>query len=163
MKKVLQTIQQRLPQGLMATFLVNDLNNGANGLASGILNSQNIPQLMNALFKLSVVVGATLAVLQLVYAGYLYMGSDLIDKKSEAKERIQNALVGLLLLGATFLIIQQINPDILDLNIVKRIPSVNQGVGTGGGSTSGTNTSAPTGANTPTPDNVFLPDASIGM
>ena len=104
-----------------ATFLVSDFNTGGNSLFAGIANGASIADLVNALFKLAIILGAMLAVLRLVYAGFLYMASDIWSKKDEAKTAIQNALIGLMLLLATYLILNQINPNILNLNVSNQI------------------------------------------
>ena len=58
-----------------------------------------------------------------MFAGFLYMGSDFWDKKNQAKEIIQDVVLGLLLLLGTYLILAQINPEILNLNILKSFSS----------------------------------------
>ena len=72
---------------------------------------------LNALFKASLAVGAILAVLRIVYGGYLYMTTDVWSKLEDAKRVLSDAVIGLLLLLAIWLILNQINPHILDLNI----------------------------------------------
>ena len=89
-----------------------------------------------------------LAVIRLVYAGFLYMGSDIFDKKSAAKEAIQNAIIGLLLLVTTFIILNQINPDILNLDVLKRIQSSESGTSAGVTTESAPNTQLDSGQGT---------------
>lgn len=72
---------------------------------------------INTLFQASIMIGAMLAVFRIAYAGWLYMGSDMWSKKGQAKEVFQGAIIGLLLLLAVYLILNQINPDILSLKI----------------------------------------------
>lgn len=104
---------------LYPTFLVSDFNNSK--LFGNITSADSIGSLINGIFKIAIIVGAMLAVLRLVYAGFLYMGTDLFDRKSAAKEAIQNAIIGLLLLVTTYIILNQINPDLLKLNITQNI------------------------------------------
>lgn len=70
------------------------------------------------LFNLSITIGALLAVLMLAWSGWQYMTSDVVSMKGDAKKRIQNALIGLLMLLATVLVLRQINPDLVSLSIL---------------------------------------------
>ncbi len=85
--------------------------------------SGGLPGFLNAVFNIVLSVGAMLAVLQLVRAGYMYMGSDMWSSKGKAKEIIGNAVFGILLLLSIYLILRQINPDILNLNILRNVPT----------------------------------------
>jgi len=90
--------------------------------------SSDFSGFINGLFKFSIAIGAIGAVLRLAYAGYLYMGqSDMWSHKGEAKQIIQDVTIGLLLLLAIYLILYQINPDILKLTALERIKPVQQG------------------------------------
>ncbi|MBI5644669.1 hypothetical protein HY970_01070 [Candidatus Kaiserbacteria bacterium] len=73
----------------------------------------------NSAFKTAISVGAILAVLRLAWAGYLYMGNDMWSHKSKAKEIIGDVVLGVLLLLSIWIILNQINPDILKLNILR--------------------------------------------
>ncbi len=73
---------------------------------------------LNALFRVALSVGAMAGVLRLVYAGYMYMGSDMWSSKGKAREIIGNVVLGLLLLLGIYLILFQINPQILNLNVL---------------------------------------------
>lgn len=72
---------------------------------------------LQKVFVGAISLGAILAVLRLAYAGFLYMASDLPSVKGRSKEVIQDTLLGLFLLLAIWIILRQINPDILDLQI----------------------------------------------
>lgn len=77
---------------------------------------------VNSLFKFALAAGALAAVLRLTYAGYLYMGqADMWSHKGQAKEIIGDVTLGLLLLLGIWLILNQINPDILKLNALRNI------------------------------------------
>lgn len=89
--------------------------------------SGDFSSFINGLFKFAIAIGAIVAVLRLAYAGYLYMGqSDMWSHKGEAKTIIADVTLGLLLLLSIYLILFQINPDILTLNALKRITPVQQ-------------------------------------
>ena len=90
---------------------------GLNASASG-----NLSDYINSLFKFALAIGAMGAVLRLAYAGYLYMGqADMWSHKGEAKTIIGDVTLGMLLLLGVWLILNQINPDILSLNALQRI------------------------------------------
>ena len=83
---------------------------------------------INKLFQFALVIGAVGAVLRLAYAGYLYMGqADMWSHKGQAKAIIGDVTLGLLLLLSIWLILYQINPDILTLNALKNIKPVQGG------------------------------------
>ena len=81
----------------------------------------------SAMFTAALAIGATLAVLRLGYAGFMYMTSDVWGNKHHATEIIQQAVLGLLLLLAVYLILFQINPDILNLDILQSIKNSTAG------------------------------------
>lgn len=94
----------------------------AGGRLGNLYQSADLGQFINRLFTAALSLGAILAVLRLAFAGYLYMTKDSFQQKSNAKEVIGNAVLGLLLLLSIWLILRQINPQLLDLNILRHIP-----------------------------------------
>ena len=88
-------------------------------------NTTSLAQFFNSLFKAAIVVGALLAVLRLGYAGFVYMTTDLPGAKGNARSIISQTVLGLLLLLAVWLILKQINPDILNLDILKNVKPTN--------------------------------------
>lgn len=90
-------------------------------------NTGDLSTFLNNVFKFALTVGAIGAVLRLAYAGYLYMGqADMWSHKGQAKAIIGDVTLGLLLLLSIWLILYQINPDILTLNALKNIKPVQQ-------------------------------------
>lgn len=85
---------------------------------SGAFNG-NLADFFNLLFRSAIVIGAILAVLRLAYAGWMYMGSDVWSSKQRAKDAIWGVVLGLLLLLSVWLILKQINPEILNLNVLR--------------------------------------------
>ncbi|HUO56273.1 MAG TPA: pilin [Candidatus Paceibacterota bacterium] len=70
-------------------------------------------------FNIVLSVGGILAVLYIAYAGYLYMGSaDMWSNVQHAREVLSNAIIGLLLLFAIYLILNQIDPQLLNLGVL---------------------------------------------
>ena len=79
-----------------------------------------LPDVLNNLFQIAISVGAILAMLRIAYAGYLYMGSaDMWSTKQHAKDVFRDAIIGLLLLLSIWLILYQINPCLLDLQVLQ--------------------------------------------
>lgn len=78
---------------------------------------------VNIFIKLSITIAAILAVIFIVLGGFKYMTSESLSLKEEGKDNIKNAIVGLILLSASFLILNTINPKILEFKL--EIPSVN--------------------------------------
>jgi len=67
-----------------------------------------------------------LAVMMILAGGIQYATSELISSKEAAREKIQGAILGLLLALGAFVILNQLNPDLLkiDLNIKKETVTV---------------------------------------
>ena len=94
-------------------------------LLNQALSSNSLAAYLNNIFKIVLSVGAILAVLRIAYGGYMYMGSaDMWGNKQQAKEIIGDAIIGLLLLFGMYLILFQINPNLLNLNVQKDIQPI---------------------------------------
>lgn len=91
------------------------------GRVSNLYGSTSLAEFINRLFYAAIAVGAILAVMRFAFAGYLYMTTDAWGQKSKAKEVIGDVILGLLLLLSIWLILRQINPQILDLSILKTL------------------------------------------
>ena len=112
-----------------------DLNASGGSRLAGLYASGTLADYLNKIFQFAIVIGAIAAVLRLMYAGYLYMGSaDMWSNKRRAKEVIGDVTLGLLLLLTVWLILSQINPDILKLDALRGIVPAGQ---TSGGTTNG--------------------------
>lgn len=74
-------------------------------------------QYITGIFTLLVGAVTILAVIWIVLGGIQYMSTDAWSGKSEGKEKIKNALLGLLLAGASWLILYTINPELIDINL----------------------------------------------
>lgn len=82
-------------------------------------SNASLPKYIGSLFAIALSAGAILAVIRLVWAGYHYMGSDMWSSKDKAKTIINDVIWGMLLLLGTYLILYQINPCILNLDILQ--------------------------------------------
>jgi hypothetical protein len=77
---------------------------------------------LKQIFNWGIGIAISLAILVIILGGVQYMTTDAIFKKEEGKKRITGAVAGLLLALSGWLILNQINPDILkntDLNLKK--------------------------------------------
>lgn len=92
---------------------------------------------VNALFRMTISIGAVIAVAQFVYGGIVYMMTESgAVQMGESKERMQNALLGLVMLLSTYVIFNQINPDLLNLNVnLEQLPEKQNGGTTPSGRT----------------------------
>ena len=81
----------------------------------------NLAEFINKIFTFALSIGAMLAILRIALGGYLYMTTDLWSTKERAREVLRETILGLLLLLAVWLILHQINPDILKLDILKSL------------------------------------------
>ena len=117
MKKIFRFLQARLHGSLYAAFV--PLASFENTKLASIYGSdQNLSSYLNNVFIIAISVGATIAVLRFAYAGYTYMGSDLLDKKQKAREMITDVFIGLFLLLSVYLVLYQINPNILKFDFI---------------------------------------------
>lgn len=83
-------------------------------------DSNTLPKMLNALFQFAITLGGILAILRIAYGGWLYMGrADMWSNKQHAKDVFRDAIIGLLLLLAVYLILFQINPCILQLGLLQ--------------------------------------------
>lgn len=73
-------------------------------------------KLINALFKILITAGALIAVLSLTIGGVQYMVSGSAAIKGKAMERVRASLWGILLIAGIWLILNTINPQLLNFN-----------------------------------------------
>ncbi len=100
-----------LAQGSVYAPLV-DLSNAGQGN-----QVQTFEQYINFLYGMSIAVAALLAVIKIVIAGAKYMFSDVINTKGEALSDIQGAILGLLLILSAVIILELINPQLVNREI----------------------------------------------
>lgn len=93
--------------------------------------------LIPGLFRLMIGIATALAVVTIMFGGIKYMSTDAFGGKSEAKKTIENALWGLMLALAAWLILFTINPKLVEFNlsITPQPISTSTPPGTGGAGT----------------------------
>lgn len=79
--------------------------------------SGDLSGFLNIIYKIAIGVAASLAVLQIIHAGILYMGGDSVTETKQARSLIGNALLGLVLVLSPYIVFGIINHNILGLKI----------------------------------------------
>jgi uncharacterized membrane protein YgcG len=112
-----------------------------------IYQSQDLTTFINRLFFLMISIGGMLAVGKLCYAGWLYMMGESYGSVKKAKGIVGNVVIGLLLLLSIWLILKLINPEMLNLDVLKSLkdPAFSSGGSSGSGTTGGTTGGGSTG------------------
>lgn len=88
------------------------------GLTQGVTaDTAGLANFFNNLYKYLVGLAAVLAVIMIIWGGLEYSTQDSVSKKSDGKERIYQAIFGLVLVLSPVLIFSIINPSILNLSI----------------------------------------------
>lgn len=83
-----------------------------------ISTASSFTSFLNTLYKICIGVGAVLAVLMIMYAGVLIMtSSGSVSSNEKAKNYIQNAILGLVLVLTPTIVFGIINPRILNIDI----------------------------------------------
>lgn len=84
----------------------------------------NVSTFVPNIFILLIAIAGGLAVVTIVVGGFQYLSTDAISGKKEGKQKITNALVGLLLAIASYIILNTLNPQILQFNLaIRGVPS----------------------------------------
>lgn len=94
----------------------------------GIQKTSSITDYINRLVPFVIMLAAVLALVQIVVGGMEWALSEAISSKQEGKERITMALLGLLIALLSYLILNVINPDLVNL----KDPSIPTVKGTSG-------------------------------
>ncbi len=80
---------------------------------AGVPTTVTLPQYLNYIYYIGLGAVGIAALGMLVYGGFLYMLSDTVTSKEKARDYITGALSGLVLGLAAFLILNTINPALL--------------------------------------------------
>lgn len=84
-------------------------------------NSTDLASYLQNLFKLTLGVAVTAAIVILVLNGIRYMTTDIVESKADAKKWIYDVLWGLLLAFASVLILQTINPQLTRFDFISSL------------------------------------------
>lgn len=85
--------------------------------------NSNLGRYLNIMLRIFIGICAVLAVIMVVVGGIEYMTSDLMSSKEEGRHRISGAIFGLILALGSWMLLNQINPDLLktDLSSLKNV------------------------------------------
>jgi len=75
-----------------------------------------LPAMINAIFRVLITVGALLAVLSLTVGGVQYMTASSVGNKTRGLDRARAALWGIALIAGVWLILNTVNPQLLNFN-----------------------------------------------
>jgi hypothetical protein len=87
-----------------------------NGKACGLKDKADLSDYLGYLFRLMIALAVFFAVVVISWAGFEYMTTEAITGKSDARNRIQNAVLGLLLALCSYLILKTIDPRLIEIN-----------------------------------------------
>lgn len=85
-----------------------------------VTGNEGVAKFLEKFFIIMISLAGVLAVLSLIFAGFQYITTGVFSVKTDAKDRILNSILGLLLALGAFVILNTINPDLvnkLGLNI----------------------------------------------
>lgn len=80
-------------------------------------NETTLEKYLPGVFKLAIGLAAVAAVLMIVWGGIQYITTDAIMGKKEGKDRILNAIYSLVMIIGAWLILNTINPNLLNINL----------------------------------------------
>ncbi|MCM2338940.1 MAG: lytic murein transglycosylase [Burkholderiales bacterium] len=95
---------------------------GDGGVLQKEINTQEdcaFGKYLNIIIKLIIGISAVLAMVMITMGGIEYMTSELVSEKSAGKDTIQNAILGLLIALGSYLILNTINPQLLNVCLDK--------------------------------------------
>lgn len=102
------------------------LNKTSDGLAEKFktfTQADSIGDLINVIIQLATGIAGIIAVVMIMYEGFLYMKSDNVDLKSRTRSKIFKTVLGFLLLLCIYTFLRTLNPDLL--NLTPRIDAIN--------------------------------------
>src|SRR3989344_948959 len=83
----------------------------------GAADSSNLALFFNNLYKFLIGLAAALAVIEIIWGGLEISTKDSVSKQSDGRERITQAIFGLILVLSPVLVFSIINPSILNLSL----------------------------------------------
>jgi hypothetical protein len=95
---------------------------------SGNISASTLTQFLNNLYKYLIGLAAVLAVIEIMWGGLEIMGES-VTKKADGKAKIQQAILGLVLVLSPVLVFTIINPAILNLSLSSLQPLSTQAPG----------------------------------
>jgi hypothetical protein len=103
-----------LAQGFTALAPIPGLTDQS---TTSVINSVSLAAFFNNLYKYLIGLAATLAVIEIIWGGLEIATKDSVSKQSDGRERITQAIFGLVLVLSPVLVFSIINPSILNLSL----------------------------------------------
>ncbi|MHB0865857.1 MAG: hypothetical protein ACYC1Y_03095 [Minisyncoccota bacterium] len=85
--------------------------------ATSVISSTSLANFFNNLYKYLIGLAAVLAVIEIIWGGIEISTKDSVSKQSDGRERITQAILGLILVLSPVLVFSIINPSILNLSL----------------------------------------------
>lgn len=112
--------------------------------AINAIKTDGLASFFNNLYKFLIGLAAIIAVVMIIWGGLEISTQDSISKQGAGREKIQNAILGLILILSPVLVFSIINPSILNLSLnLPKIDLTSSGSGSGGGPMATTTGSGP--------------------
>jgi hypothetical protein len=105
-------------------LLVSDLP-----FISGVPEGASLAPYLNAFYRLGIAIAILLAVVLFVYNGVRYMTSDVIGSKEESKKAFIGIVGGLVLIFASYIILNAINPALVNFKLFDTLSEVSARLG----------------------------------
>ncbi|MEK7463743.1 MAG: hypothetical protein AAB610_01320 [Patescibacteria group bacterium] len=86
-----------------------------NTCKDGVTKTINLNDYIGYVFKFSIALAALLAVIMIIWGGVEYMTSETPFGKGNGRERIENAVIGLVMVLASYLILATIDPRLVEI------------------------------------------------
>ena len=104
--------------------VTKDERTGQDRISIRNISTYQLGSFINKLFQVAVAVLGVIAVIMIIVAGVEYMTVESMYGKSDAKKRITSAAAGLILALGIFVILNTINPQLLNINFGANLESV---------------------------------------
>ncbi len=82
------------------------------------IRANGLADYLNSLYKIGVAAATGLALIYITMGGVRYASTDAVTGKDEGRGMISNALLGLMIVLGSYIILNAINPDLLNNNLV---------------------------------------------
>jgi hypothetical protein len=87
---------------------------GGKDFVGDTVQTDDLSKYVNNMFRLGIAAAVALAVLMIIVGGIEYMSTDAIGKKQDGQARINAALLGLVVALGSYMLLNTINPNILN-------------------------------------------------
>jgi len=89
--------------------------------AGGLVKSANIGEYISTIYKVSIGLATIAAAIMIVYGGFLYVLGGTFQSIQSGKQKIKNAIIGLILIFSSYTILNLVNPQLTGLNIISML------------------------------------------